>query len=362
MKSINISIIILCKTLNKGGAEKQAILLAGLLGHKGLEVTLVNWCDRKLDPGYADYITSNSINYKGLAGNLIGKFRSLITISKEREGCIILSYLTSANALATLAGIFNKKISAVSGIRSETLPFHKLVVERLIHNYLNTLTVFNSFSARDKFIADGFRPGSCIVIHNAIRTGKPKAKKRPAGTVRIISVARFVSQKDIGTALVSFKKLTELNSGKSFEYLLVGYGREESEIRMMIRRLDLEGRVSLLINPPDIPALLENSDIYLSTSLFEGLSNSIMEAMAAGLPVVATDVGDNRYLVEDSVNGFLVPCKESEMITKKLDYLVSSAEIRERYGENSHRKIIDEFSEERMVESYMDLIEKLSSD
>ena len=73
----------------------------------------------------------------------------------------------------------------------------------------------------------------------------------------------------------------------------------------MISLLDLEKEVTILINPPNIHDILKSCDIYLSTSLFEGLSNSIMEAMSTGLPVIATDVGDNRYLLRMDTTGIL---------------------------------------------------------
>ena len=84
----------------------------------------------------------------------------------------------------------------------------------------------------------------------------------------------------------------------------------ENEIRLLVRQLKLNTEVENLINPPNIPDILNACDIYLSTSLYEGLSNSIMESMVAGLPVVATNVGDNQYLIKDDYNGFLVPCRD----------------------------------------------------
>jgi glycosyltransferase involved in cell wall biosynthesis len=70
----------------------------------------------------------------------------------------------------------------------------------------------------------------------------------------------------------------------------------------MAENLNIMNRIKIFINPANIPDILNECDIYLSTSLFEGLSNSIMEAMVAGLPVIATDVGDNKYLVKDGFN------------------------------------------------------------
>ena len=87
-------------------------------------------------------------------------------------------------------------------------------------------------------------------------------------------------------------------------------------------------------NPSNLDEYLSKSDIYLSTSLFEGLSNSIMEAMAYSLPIIATDVGDNNYLVQDGYNGFVTNVKDVDEIAKKLLSLVIDKEKRLKMGHN----------------------------
>jgi glycosyltransferase involved in cell wall biosynthesis len=128
----------------------------------------------------------------------------------------------------------------------------------------------------------------------------------------------------------------------------------------MIRQLNLGNNVKVLISPEDIHGILLKGDIYLSTSLFEGLSNSVMEAMSAGLPIVATDVGDTKYLVRDSYNGFLVPRKDIDLITSKLQELIDSGEKRKEFGENSYSMIKKEFSEGKMLAGYNKLFSEIA--
>ncbi len=129
----------------------------------------------------------------------------------------------------------------------------------------------------------------------------------------------------------------------------------KDKIRSLINQLNLQKEVDILINPPNIPEILRSCDIYLSTSLFEGLSNSIMEAMSAGLPVIATNVGDNTYLVENSLNGFIVPCRDIKLIVEKLEYLINNEDARTEFGNNSRIKVENEFSEEKLLENYLSL-------
>jgi len=84
-----------------------------------------------------------------------------------------------------------------------------------------------------------------------------------------------------------------------------------------------------------------------------------MEAMVAGLPVVATDVGDNSYLIKDGHNGFIVPCKDVNKIVQKLEYLSCSEDTRNEFGKNSLSVVELEFSKRKFLESYLSLFSKL---
>jgi glycosyltransferase involved in cell wall biosynthesis len=139
----------------------------------------------------------------------------------------------------------------------------------------------------------------------------------------------------------------------------VGYGPLEDEIRALINKLNLQNEVDILINPPNITEILKSCDIYLCTSLFEGLSNSIMKAMSAGMPIIGTDVGDNRYLIEDGYSGYIVPCKDVDLIVDKLHYLINFEDIRKELGNNSQIKIGKEFSERELLEHYYELFSSM---
>jgi glycosyltransferase involved in cell wall biosynthesis len=353
------SLLIFCKTLAIGGAEKQALTLAKLLLEKGESVILINWCGNIIDARNSDFLMDNSIRYIGLQGNPIKKFMDFIRVIKNEKISIVLSYLTLANFISGVSKFFNRSLISIGGIRTEKLPFYKFFFEKLTHNFLNDATVFNNYSAKGKFEKRGFNSGKIFVIHNTISANPVYIRENPSKEVVIVSVSRFVEPKDFVTALYSFKQAVEKNRGKELKYRLVGYGPLEGRIRSMISLLDLEKEVTILINPPNIHDILKSCDIYLSTSLFEGLSNSIMEAMSTGLPVIATDVGDNRYLIEDGYNGYIVPCKDVELIAEKLEYLIDFEEIRKEFGNNSRIKIAREFSEKELLEHYYELLSSL---
>ena len=356
----NYSVLILCKTLLKGGAEKQALILSKLLTEAKINITLIIWCADKIDPFNHNFIVANSIKHIGLRGSPITKLFRLFGIIKSERINILLSYLSLANLIAGIIKLFKSKVMTIGGIRAEKLPFHKFIFEKLIHNFINDVTVFNSFSAKKNFTKQGFNPEKMSVIQNAIHVPPLRKNNVPKDEIIIISVSRFIRLKDHKTALFSFKKVLEKTHSEKLRYYFIGYGPMEPEIRMLVKRLNLRNEVKILINPPNIAEILKSCDIYLSTSLNEGLSNSIMEAMVAGLPIIATDVGDNRFLIQDSYNGFIVPPRDINLIAKRLEVLISSEKTRHEYGVNSHLIMKDKFKEEKLFENYINLFSKFS--
>ncbi len=356
------NIVIFCKTLAIGGAEKQALVLAKLLAEKGEDVLLINWCGNIIDPRNSKFIKNNSIRYVGLKGNSYSKFRKFLKVVRNHNTSVVLSYLTLANIISGVSKLFIRDLISIGGIRTEKLPFYKFFFEKLAHNYLNDATVFNNYSAKDKFERRGFKAEKIFVIHNTIEVSPVEKSESKSDEAVVVSVSRFVKPKDFTTALYSIKQVIETDGERWLKYCIVGYGPLEEKIRSLVSLLDLKDHVEILLKPSNIPEILNNSDIYLSTSLFEGLSNSIMEAMSAGLPVIGTDVGDNRYLIEDGYNGFIVPCMDVEIITDRIRYLINNEDIRREYGLNSRIKIEKEFSEAELLKHYYKLFENLQMD
>jgi glycosyltransferase involved in cell wall biosynthesis len=356
-----LHVAIICKTFLRGGAEKQALILTKLLKENNVNVCIINWYGNKVDQGYLKFIQDYSFKYFPLTGSYFGKLKRFRKIIREENISIITSYLTLSNFVSGIIKIRNKGIICVGGIRNEKLPYHKFLIEIMVHNFCSDATVFNNFSAKEKFSNRGFNPQKIFVIQNAIEPNNTLIRKGiiTNDEIRIITVGRFVKQKDYTTALNSFSALVNKNKDKKFTYYIVGYGPLEQEIRSIAKSIKIDQKVKVFINPPNIPDILNECDIFLSTSLFEGVSNSIMEAMVVGLPIVATKVGDNGYLVKDGFNGYLVPCKDVESIVEKLEYLSESEERRMEFGRNSRTIIERDFSQTKFIDSYLRLFSKL---
>jgi len=358
---MDTKICIFTRTLLKGGAEKQSILLAKAIKDEFITYLLILH-GNQIDKYFINYIKKENIYFICLTGNIFQKFIKLIIFLKQKEISIIFSYLFSNNVLAALAGKIAKVPYIIGGIRSSYIPKFKLIINRFIHNHINRFTIFNNYSGVINLCRKKFKKEKCIVIKNCIEMKVPYIKRKNEKKINIITVARFVPQKDYLTAINSIYHLINYFSiNKYFEihYYIVGYGKLKRQIEKEISKKNLKNYITIIENPSKIQTYYISSDIYLCTSLFEGISNSIIEAMSFSLPVVATKVGDNPLLVREGQNGFLCEIKDFNEIAKNLLLLILNYKKRIQMGYMSYHIVKNEFSYDSFRKDYLNFIKSL---
>jgi len=120
----------------------------------------------------------------------------------------------------------------------------------------------------------------------------------------------------------------------------------------------LEDSVIFLGNRDDVPELLSVIDIFVFPTLFEGMSNALMEAMANGLPIIATDIPENRELIVNNVSGLLVPKKSSVALTQAIEQLLNHKEKTTSLAENAKKVALQKFALEKTLEKYKEFFSK----
>lgn len=168
----------------------------------------------------------------------------------------------------------------------------------------------------------------------------------------IISVCRFVDQKNIKEFIQIAEKL------KQYNFILIGNGPKWNDIKNYITSKSLKN-IYLMGTQKNVFTFLRKSDIYLSTSLYEGLPISIIEAMSIGLPIIASDVTGNCDAVIHGESGYLYKLGEVDMAVNYLKKLLNSNELRLKFGKSSHNIQRNIFSLEKMINQYLDLYEKV---
>lgn len=352
-------IYILTNTLLKGGAEKQCLLLAKAL-NKSFNVKIIILSGGLIDPNYATEIEKNQIQTIKLKGNIIlNIFELFIIFRKNKSRFFVFSYLFKGNFLNSLCAIFFKNHIGIGGFRSSNIQALKLRTQRIFHNHFLNYTVCNSYKGRDYLKINKFNQNKIIVIPNTIELDDIPSKifKKNNNEIKIISVGRLEKVKDYPTALKVISNLiilSELND-YTIKYIIVGYGSEKKSLMNEIEELGLKNNVSILdnVNPFDY---LKEADIYLTTSIVEGLSNSILEALAFKLPIVATNVGDNEMLISHDVNGFLSKVGDHQSLILHLKKLILNKEIREMYGRQSFSLLNKNYNQEVFKMQYLNLI------
>lgn len=224
-------------------------------------------------------------------------------------------------------------------------------------------------AVRQALIQNEGLPGQRIeVIYNGINLGTPKNPEGERCRVRqelglkknelvVLQVARLDPIKDHGTALRSFARLA--NRCPEARLLIVGEGPQEETIRAQVRQLHLESQVLLLGLRTDIPSLLAAADLFLLTSVSEGIPLTIIEAMTAELPVVATKVGGLPEIIEDGKNGFLVPAKDDATLAEKILLLATNPSRRKDMGQAGAHLARRMFSEPAMKTAYLNLYQQM---
>ncbi|MCL4500890.1 MAG: glycosyltransferase [Deltaproteobacteria bacterium] len=159
-----------------------------------------------------------------------------------------------------------------------------------------------------------------------------------------------------------FEALAALKDRFPLEALIIGGGRREAEMQQLAAGKGLAGRVHFLGQRQDIPGLLAALDIFVLPSHSEGVSLALLEAMAAGLPVIVSRVGGLPEVVTDGENGLLIPPKTPEALAQALERLLVDPAFSKNLGEKARRQVETNYSLDRLGreinEIYLELIEK----
>ncbi len=180
-------------------------------------------------------------------------------------------------------------------------------------------------------------------------------------SIVIGTVGRLAMVKDQASLIAAFGML--LNAVPEYKgrlrLMLVGDGPLREALEQQVLELGIQESVWMTGDRQDVSELLQLFDLFVLPSLGEGISNTLLEAMATGLPVVATDVGGNPELVEDGVNGRLVPVTDQLALASVLEQLVWQPDLLKTMGDNSLVKVRKQFDWDRTLERYLAIYDEL---
>jgi glycosyltransferase involved in cell wall biosynthesis len=195
------------------------------------------------------------------------------------------------------------------------------------------------------------RADRTAVIPNAIDVDAAPPSRDHSEPPRIITVGRLAWPKD---PLTFVRALARVH-GHAFCALIVGDGPDRPAVQAEIRKLGVESMAQLCGPRGDVPDLLAASDVFALASRSEGAPISILEAMAAGLPVVASDVGGVGGLVAHESTGLLVPAGDPDALAAALQRLLDDPDLRRRLGAAARERVAERFDANALRRAHLDL-------
>jgi glycosyltransferase involved in cell wall biosynthesis len=291
----------------------------------------------------------------------LGVLRIARLLSRERAS-LVVCYHTGADLLGPLAArlVWRPVLSCRRDDGFHKKPIH-VRAQRPINLLLSGMISVSHAVVRAVERAEGFPARRNQVIWNGedLERFSPGASTLrgelglPPGARVVSSVGLLAPVKDHVTQIEAFRHIADRHPHL---YLLVaGDGSEREDLER--RAAPLGDRVRFLGHVKDVPGLLRASDLYLQTSLTEGFSNAILQAMGAGLPVVVTAVGGNPELVTADT-GTLVPPRSPEAIAEALEVLVADDDRRREMGASARRRTLEHFTLDAMAARYADAFER----
>ncbi len=203
----------------------------------------------------------------------------------------------------------------------------------------------------------GLDPNNSFIIYTAVDTNFfcPPIAKISTQSVHILMVGALIWRKGYEYALMAVKEL--IKRGANVRLTIVGEGLERSRLLFTIRDLRLDEYVTLTgeVNPESVRDLLHESHIFLHAGLSEGIANSVIEAIACGLPVVTTDCGGMGEAITDGVEGFVVPTRDPEAMAEAIIKLIDTPSLRVRMGQAGRARVLKQFTLERQSQEFIDM-------
>ena len=210
--------------------------------------------------------------------------------------------------------------------------------------------VANSRAAAQQLQNEGLATDRIHVVANGIDAARfaPRTAARPVTTV--LTVANLRKEKAHEVLLGAAARLAPRHP--QLKFLIAGDGPRYAELRALAQRLDVEHQVRFLGHTEDVPSLLAQADVFVLPSRSEAFPNAVLEAMATGLPIVASGVGGILELVEDGVTGLLVPPGEAPMLADRLCRLMNDPALASRLGHAARAEALARYSFDRMVAAF----------
>ncbi len=356
-------------SLDPGGTERLAIELVRRLSDRYRMVV----CCLDEPGGWATELTAHGVPVEALrrpSGFQPSLGSRIAALADAHQVSVLHCHHYSPFVYGTLARLRRPGLGLIyteHGRLSDDPPTLKRRLANTVLSRLAGPTFCVSAGLREHVCAEGFPPAKVGVIHNGISVGPPpgdeaRAAARAAlgldpSALVVGTAARLDPVKDLGSLVAALAQVRQ--SRPDATLVIVGEGPERGAIEAAVQAHGLTGAVWLTGYRADVRTLLPAFDVYVNCSVSEGVSLTILEAMAARLPVVATGVGGTPEVVRDGETGMLIPARDPSTLAAALLALAADPALRRRLGDGGRDRVEQAFTIERMVDAYAGQYDRL---
>lgn len=323
-------IVFVCLRLSEGGAERVISILANHFAEIGHPVETVLLLDEPIVYQLDDRIVVHRLQWNSTKSireyaRRVMQMRSFF----RGGGCIVISFLFRAIFWATIGSVFTKTkriVSERNDPRRDPNKWFKRILRDVCYAIADTV-VFQTVEQKKHFPSAIQKKGR--VIPNPVSDNLPEHKISICENT-IISACRYEKQKNILMGIKAFAVFHETH--KEYQYHIYGEGSQREELENYIKENNLSDSVKLKGFANNIHEIISRSALFISSSDYEGISNSILEALSMGVPAICTDcpIGGTRELIKDGKNGLLVEVGNIQQLSRKMCELIDNTEERIR--------------------------------
>lgn len=360
-------VLFLSTSMGMGGADQLLLSAAQELRARGHEVLIVSLTP--LGPMGLEAkglgIPTQSLDMRRGVPDPRGLVR-LGRLVRAWKPDVLHSHMIHANLMARVLRLFVPIPAMISTIHNIYEGGRlRMAAYRLSNRLVDQMTIISQ-AAADHFITQGIVPRELLrVVPNGVDTSLfrevlPEAREAVRRSLGVeqefvwLAVGRFEIAKDYPNMLRAFARVHERHPRSVL--LLVGRGSLQGETETLVRALDLGSQVRFLGVRDDVSELMSAADGYVMSSAWEGMPMVLLEAAAAGLPIVATRVGGNHEVVCDEESGFLVPPRAPDLLGQAMLRLMESSEAHRRsMGDRGRQHVRANYGLSRVVERWEDL-------
>ncbi|QZM12051.1 Glycosyl transferase, group 1 family protein [Acinetobacter lwoffii] len=344
--------------LGLGGAEKVVCDLADQMILKGHDVKIVYLTGSVLVKPISPRIELLPLHLNS-ASNVFSASRKYKKIIRDFSPDVVHSHMIHANIFARLNHLSFKYIRLICTAHNSNEGGRVRMLAYKLTNFLSNLNTNVSQEASESLISKGaFNKNNLITVYNGIDLNKFNFfnKDKNSNEMSFLSVGRFNKQKDYPNLFQAISILKN-TINKEVKFYIAGDGELRPQLEQLIVDLGISDCVVLLGKRSDIPNLLNKADYFVLSSRHEGLPTVVIEAMACGTFVIATDCGGSAEIMGDT--GILVPPQDSKALAEAIKQAVSKTPLEIQENNLKARQRVEElFSLEKSVQNWLKLYEQ----